>query len=110
MITGATGCGKTAIFRIIFGLWPLYSGNITSLTPDQLFYVPERPYLVMGDLKDQIVYPQSSSNVEDNQKVLKVLDAVGYEVSSEDELKLVMDWYDKRWIYLCGIIQWIACF
>lgn len=40
-------------------LWPLKSGSITKPNCNEIFYVPQKPYLPNGNLRDQIIYPLS---------------------------------------------------
>ena len=65
-ITGANGAGKTSIFRVLAGLWRAASGSVVrpshglATTADgdaAIFYVPQRPYLVLGTLRQQLLYP-----------------------------------------------------
>ena len=51
------GVGKTAIARVLAGLWAPESGTVSR--PERgyngVFVVPQRAYMVVGSLKDQYV-------------------------------------------------------
>jgi len=99
MVTGPNGSGKSSLFRIIGELWPLHSGIVYKPRKEDILFVPQRPYLVLGTLRDQIIYPHSRAEMEANnvtdedlKKLLWIVDSTG-KILSNWTLDDEKDWF-----------------
>ena len=57
LIVGDTGRGKSTLFRAVAGLWPWGSGTILTPAPETMSFLPQRPYLPLGTLRNALSYP-----------------------------------------------------
>jgi vitamin B12/bleomycin/antimicrobial peptide transport system ATP-binding/permease protein len=60
LLTGPTGAGKTSLMRAVAGLWKFGNGRILRPPSDEIMFMPQKPYLILGSIRQQIQYPRAS--------------------------------------------------
>ncbi|CAH1644546.1 unnamed protein product [Spodoptera littoralis] len=100
LVCGPNGCGKSSMFRQLGELWPIFGGTLTKPPKGKLFYVPQRPYMTLGTLRDQIIYPQTREEMQrrgrSDEQLHRFLEIVqlSYLTNREGALDAVEDWMD----------------
>ncbi|MFT4097363.1 MAG: ABC transporter ATP-binding protein/permease [Rhodoblastus sp.] len=64
LVKGPSGSGKSTLIRAIAGLWPWGSGRIQRPNDATIAFMPQRPYMPLGTLRDAINYPASGHEPE----------------------------------------------
>ncbi len=64
-IIGSAGAGKTTLFRALAGLWPFGSGRIEVPRDARMMFLPQKPYLPIGTIRDIVSYPSANGGFED---------------------------------------------
>jgi vitamin B12/bleomycin/antimicrobial peptide transport system ATP-binding/permease protein len=90
LVTGASGCGKSTLLRTLAGLWPFGSGRVSVPRGCRVLFLPQRPYLPLGSLRDAIWYPLAVPAADEAQ-LRMVLQLVGLPELA-GKLDTVDDW------------------
>lgn len=79
LVMGPSGCGKSSLLRAIAGLWDSGKGAIVRPESNQILFLPQRPYMVLGTLRDQLLYPNTHLEVDDEhlKQVLEQVNLAG---------------------------------
>jgi putative ATP-binding cassette transporter len=75
LIVGASGEGKSSLLRAIAGLWTCGNGSISRPGPDEILFLPQHSYMILGNLRSQLLYPNNDSNISD-EELYQLLDQV----------------------------------
>ncbi len=89
LIKGVSGSGKSTLLRALAGIWPYVKGTLEIPTEDKLMFIPQRPYLPLGTLKESLLYPGTESRTDEELKRLMEDCCIGY---LYEKLYLEADW------------------
>jgi putative ATP-binding cassette transporter len=67
LVVGASGRGKSSLLRAIAGLWRNGSGTIESPDFQEVLFLPQTPYMLLGSLREQLVYPNRRPDITDQE-------------------------------------------
>jgi vitamin B12/bleomycin/antimicrobial peptide transport system ATP-binding/permease protein len=82
LISGPSGAGKSTLFRAIAGIWPFGRGRITMPAGDRVLFLPQKPYLPLGSIREVVSYPTPPAGISDA-ALRDALEAVGLPALTE---------------------------
>ncbi|MFN7085483.1 MAG: ABC transporter ATP-binding protein/permease [Burkholderiales bacterium] len=65
LISGPSGSGKSTLFRAFAGIWPFGEGTICRPDRAPMLFLPQKPYLTIGNLREQLSYPAAPDTFDD---------------------------------------------
>ncbi len=93
LVVGPSGCGKTSLLRMISGLWEPENGSIQKPKTGELLFIPQKPYMILGSLREQLCYPTQVDKFSDDH-LISVLNEVNLKSLADryPNLDIKQDW------------------
>lgn len=89
LIKGVSGSGKSTLLRVLSGIWPYVKGEAVLPPEDRLMFIPQRPYLPLGTLREALLYPGTERRDDAELKQLMEACSIGY---LHEKLSEEADW------------------
>lgn len=88
LIKGLSGSGKSTLLRAISGIWPYTNGKVIVPPREETMFIPQKPYLPLGSLREVLTYPGASAE-DDKIRLMMERCCIAY---LGDKLDEVADW------------------
>jgi len=78
LVKGVSGSGKSTLLRAIAGIWPYVKGSLSMPGRESVMFIPQKPYLPLGTLRDAVLYP--GTKLLTNEELTHLMEAccIGY--------------------------------
>lgn len=92
LLAGESGTGKSTMIRAVAGLWPWGRGVIELPEGARTAFLPQRPYVPNGTLRDAIAYPLEGEALDTDHAKAALDDAgLGYMIDKLDDEEANLD-------------------